>query len=172
MKSNGSLSEATVVPAPISSLKRSRQPYLTQHSSHIAFPAANHRSEHSENVVDLAGTSYGKMELVLNELGMICDWNSQFRDWLGYRRSDLVFRHISILLPKLAEMKLMCGRQINPRLRFLFRIGYQFQLVGFAGKQFEGRLFINNMENRGRHYLRTMIFPVKEWISPQYIIDI
>jgi hypothetical protein len=70
-----------------------------------------------------------------------------------------------VLLPQLGEIKLMCGKQINPRLRFLFRIGHQFQLVSFSGKYLEGTLFINDMENRGRHYLRTMIFPVKEWAA-------
>ncbi len=165
MKSNGSLNEAIATPIPISPLKRSRRLFLNQGSSHISLPVVNHAREHDENVADLVGTSYGKMELVLNELGMICDWNSQFRDWLGYRRSDLVFRHISVLLPKLAEIKLMCGKQINPRLRFLFRIGHRFQLVDFGGKYFEGTLFINEMENRGRRYLRTTILPTKEWAT-------
>jgi hypothetical protein len=172
MKSNGSLSEATVDSISIVSPKRSRRSHLDQRIPRIILPAANHGIQDAEIAVDMAGTSYGKMELVLNELGMICDWNSQFRSWLGYRRSDLVFRHISVLLPKLANIKLMCGKQINPRLRFLFRVGYQFQLVSFAGRQVEGTLFINDMENRGRHYLRTIIFPISEWADSQYAIDI
>jgi PAS domain-containing protein len=165
MKSNGSLHEAIATPIAISPLKRPGRLPLNQSLSPIDLPVANHASAHGENVVDLVGTSYGKIELILNELGMICDWNSQFRDWLGYRRSDLVFRHISVLLPKLAEIKLMCGKQINPRLRFLFRVGHRFQLVGFGGKYLEGTLFINEMENRGRRYLRTTIFPTKEWAN-------
>ncbi len=172
MKFNGSLSEATADAVASTPPKRTLQLHLEQRLSHIVLPVANHGSSSADNMVDLAGTSYGKMELVLNEFGMICDWNSQFRNWLGYRRSDLMFRHISVLLPKLAVIKLMCGKQINPRLRFLFRIGCRFQLLSFAGKQVEGRLFINDMEHRGRRYLRTIILPVYDWENAQYAIDI
>ncbi|HEY8085541.1 MAG TPA: PAS domain-containing protein [Methylophilaceae bacterium] len=173
MKTNGSLSEATVDSSSVvTSPKRPSPLHPEPRLSRIVLPVANHGNGSTEKIIDIAGTSYGKMELVLNELGMICDWNSQFRNWLGYRRSDLVFRHISVLLPKLADIKLMCGKQINPRLRFLFRVGYQFQLVSFAGNHVEGTLFINEMENRGRRYLRTIIYPISEWTDAQYAIDI
>ncbi len=100
-----------------------------------------------------------KMELTLNEQGMICDCDIPTNNLFGYRRSELAWRHISDLLPELAGIKLMCNGQINPRLSFLSRIGHRFQLVGISGNHFEGRFFIRVLESQDRFDLRAMIFP-------------
>lgn len=100
------------------------------------------------------------MDLTLNEQGMICDCNMDGMEALGYRRSDLAWQHISALVPELAGIKLMLGEKINPRLHFLSRIGYRFRLIGQGGKHMEGELFIRDMEQPGKRFLRAMIFPV------------
>ena len=100
-----------------------------------------------------------KIDLSLNEQGMIFDCNVPTGGLFGYRRSELAWRHISELMPELAGIKLMRDDQVNPRLRFLSHIGHRFQLLGLGGKPFEVRFFILDMENQGRRYLRAMIFP-------------
>lgn len=98
------------------------------------------------------------LELTLTPQGVICDCVVPYGSWLGYRRSEIVWRHISALLPDLAEIEIMCGEELNPRLRFLSHIGHLFRLVDSDGKPCRGELFIRDTENRG-HELRAMIFP-------------
>lgn len=116
----------------------------------------------TEYIKALPGVFDNKMELTLNEQGIICDCNIPVGDLFGYRRSELAWRHISELMPELAGIKLMHDGRINPRLHFLSHIGHRFQLLGLGGKLFEVKLFIRDMEIQGRHDLRAMIFPVEE----------
>ena len=60
-----------------------------------------------------------KIELTLNEQGMICGCNIPTGDLFGYGRGSSAWGHISELMPELAAIKLMRDGQINPRLRFL-----------------------------------------------------
>lgn len=103
-----------------------------------------------------------KIDLTLNEQGMICDCNIPTGDLFGYRHNELAQRHISELMPELTAITLMRGGQINPRLRFLSHIGHRFHLIGLGGKLFEVKLFIRDMENQGHHYFRAMIFPFEK----------
>lgn len=107
-----------------------------------------------------AGGADSRIDLTLNELGVICACDIQAGDKLGYGCSELAWRHISTLLPELAGIGLMRDGQINPRLRFLSHIGHRFQLVGLGGEIAEGRLFLRDVENHGRHDVQAMIFPV------------
>jgi hypothetical protein len=102
-----------------------------------------------------------KIELTLNEQGMIYSYNIPTGDLFGYRRGELDLGHISELMPELATIKLMRDGQINPRLRFLSHIGHRFQLMSLGGKLFDVKFFIREMESQGRRYLRAMIFPLK-----------
>ena len=103
-----------------------------------------------------------KIELTLNEQGMVCDCTIPIGDLFGYRRGAPVWGHISVLMPELAAIKLMRDGQINPRLRFLSHIGHRFQLLSFGGKLFDVKFFIRDIENNSRRYLRAMIFPFED----------
>ncbi len=100
-----------------------------------------------------------KMELTLNEQGMICGCNIPTDDLFGYRHGALAWGHISELMPELASIKLMQDGHINPRLRFLSHIGHRFQLLSLGGKLFDVKFFIREIESHGRRYLCAMIFP-------------
>ena len=100
-----------------------------------------------------------KMELTLNEQGMICGCNIPTGDLFGYRRGQSAWGHISELVPELASIKLMREGRINPRLRFLSHIGHRFQLLSLGGKLFDVKFFIREIESQGRRYLSAMIFP-------------
>jgi hypothetical protein len=67
--------------------------------------------------------------LTLNGCGMICECNLASKTLFKYHRNALVWMAISMLLPELAGVALMESGQPNARLRFLCRIGHQFQAV-------------------------------------------
>ena len=100
-----------------------------------------------------------KMELTLDEQGMICGCNIPTGDLFGYRLGQSAWGHISELVPELASIKLMREGRINPRLRFLSHIGHRFQLLSLGGKLFDVKFFIREIESQGRRYLSAMIFP-------------
>ena len=100
-----------------------------------------------------------KIELTLDEQGMICGCNIPTGDLFGYRCGESAWGHISVLMPELASIKLMRDGQINPRLRFLSHIGHRFQLLSLGGKLFDVKFFIREIESQGRRYLSAMIFP-------------
>jgi hypothetical protein len=106
-------------------------------------------------------TEVGMLELTLSENGMIRDCSKACGKCLGCPPGDLLWRHISVLLPQLAGIPLMLGGQINPRLRFLSHIGRQFEFVGISGARFLSEVFLNDIESLGRHYLHLVIRPVR-----------
>jgi hypothetical protein len=113
----------------------------------------------SKQLIAPPSTFDNKIELTLNEQGMICGCNISTGDLFGYRRDALAWGHISKLMPELASIKLMHGGHINPRLRFLSHIGHRFQLLSLGGKLFDVKFFIREIESQGRRYLSAMIFP-------------
>jgi hypothetical protein len=100
-----------------------------------------------------------KIELTLNEQGMICRCDIPAGDLFGYCHDASVWSHISEPMPELASIKLMRDSRINPRLRFLSRIGNRFQLLSMGGKLFDVKFFIREIESQGRRYVSAMIFP-------------
>jgi PAS domain-containing protein len=97
--------------------------------------------------------------LMLNDNGLIHDCNQACEKLFGYLSCEIIWKHISMLLPQLAGISLMSGEQINPRLHFLTHIGHQFEVIGLGGIHFASRLFINEVENLGQHYLRLIVCP-------------
>jgi len=95
--------------------------------------------------------------LTLDDRGVVCDCNDACETLFKCRRSDLLRRHVSKLLPQLAEMDLMPNGQPNPRLRFLCRIGRQFRAVADDGEDIASELFFNVLDNRGRHELSLIV---------------
>lgn len=88
--------------------------------------------------------------LIVDGRGMIRACNSSCEKLLGYRRRELTWRHISMVLPTLAEVGLMENGEPNPRLRFLCRIGRRFEVVPRDQGQFAGDIFLNRLGGRDR----------------------
>lgn len=101
------------------------------------------------------------LEVILSENGMIQECSMACMTYLKCSPSELLWQHISVLLPQFAVMPLMQGGQINPRLRFLSHIGNQFELIGKGGVRFLSEVFFNDVEGQGRHYLHLVIRPVR-----------
>lgn len=99
--------------------------------------------------------------LTLDDRGMICNCNRACEALFKYRRSDLVWRHVSMLLPQLAGSDLMPGAQPNPRLRFLARIGCHFQAVTRDGERFASELYFNSLGNSERGQLSLIVRPAE-----------
>lgn len=87
--------------------------------------------------------------LTLDENGMICDCNHACETLFRYRRSELAWRPVSMLMPQLAKHELMKSGQPNPYLRFLCRIGHRFEALTQDGEHFQGALFLNVIDGRG-----------------------
>jgi PAS domain-containing protein len=97
--------------------------------------------------------------LTLDGRGMICDCNRAGENLFEYHRNALVWRAISMLLPELAGLALMESGQPNARLRFLCRIGHQFQAVTQNGERFAGALCLNLLDSAGYGRLSLIVCP-------------
>ncbi|MEO8418070.1 MAG: PAS domain-containing protein [Methylophilaceae bacterium] len=100
--------------------------------------------------------------LTLSGKGMIRECNEAAGRLFGCQSGQLIWQHISVLLPQLAETVLIQDEQINPRLRFLSRIGHRFEVTGPDGTGFTSKLFLRCVENSGRRYLRVIFRPAGE----------
>lgn len=96
--------------------------------------------------------------LIINDSGMIHDCDATGHWLLGLSPGKLFKKHISALLPELSDICLMHNGQINPRLRFLSRIGHHFNLIGNNGVCFASRIFIHAIGNSDLR-LRMIICP-------------
>jgi len=128
------------------------------HASQAQLAAAN---------VDRPGSSAGisvdtwdeLAVLTLDGRGMICDCNYAGEALFGYLLSELVWRHVSMLLPQLAELELIQDGRPNAHLRFLCRIGQPFQAVTQNRECFTGQLFLNVLDAKGRGRLTLIVRP-------------
>lgn len=100
--------------------------------------------------------------LTLDSRGMIRDCNKAGEALFKRRRSDLIWRHVSILVPQLANMELVQNSGPNARLRFLSRIGRHFRVVKGDGESFDGELFLNVLDSRGYGHLLLIVRPAVE----------
>lgn len=101
----------------------------------------------------------GVVMLTLSDNGWIRSCNKAAGKLLGCASSELLWQHISMLLPQLAETPLMQKGQINPRLRFLSRIGHRFEVVAPSGTRIFSKLFFTDVEYPERHNLCLIIRP-------------
>jgi hypothetical protein len=125
-------------------------------------PQARSETVASVPSVAAAGPEERAAVLTLDNRGMICDCNRSAETLFMYRRSEMVWRHVSMLLPQLAELDLMPNGQPNPRLRFLCRIGRAFQAFARNGERFASDLFFNVLRNSDQGRLLLIVRPVEE----------
>jgi len=97
---------------------------------------------------------------ILSNDGAIIDANPEGIQLLGCSpsQSDFKQQHISNVLPKLNEVDLLekNEKRVNPYLRFLSRIGHQFEINASDGKQYGGELYFNDIDNTGEHQILVM----------------
>lgn len=120
------------------------------------------RVEAAKGMEENATPEDGVVVLTLSDDGWIRSCNKAAGKLLGCATSELLWQHISTLLPQLAQTPLMLKAQINPRLRYLSRIGHRFEVVAPSGARIFSKLFINDVEYPERHNLCLIICPFDE----------
>jgi PAS domain-containing protein len=95
--------------------------------------------------------------LVLDDRGMIQECSGASEDLFGYRPNELVWQHVSLVLPQLAEVRLVENGQINSRLHFLCSLGGYFRALTRSGEQFASDLFLNDLGKPGAPRLRLIV---------------
>jgi hypothetical protein len=120
------------------------------------------QSPPSANALDVANPAFteeGMVVLMLNESGFILNCNTVAGKLLGGMTSQLLWQPITKFLPQLVNTALMLNGKINPRLRFLSRIGHLFEVTSADGESFKSRVFFNEVENYGQQNLCLVILP-------------
>lgn len=82
-----------------------------------------------------------RLVLTLHYNGMITECNKAGGRLLGCLPSELIWQHISRLLPQLKNVALMEGSNLNPYLHFLSRVGYKFDVISLRGARLIARVF-------------------------------
>ena len=132
------------------------------------------RRDHVENRLKQAqGRSYGCSDpalafrdnvddgglafLTLDEVGIIIDCDGAIEAMFGYPRADLIFRHVSMLLPRLEDMELIQGGHLSSRLHYLCHVGLPFLVRPRDGEQFLGYLLLTDLSNPAERRLRLSV---------------
>ena len=98
--------------------------------------------------------------LTLDERGVILDCSKAAERLFGYLRSELMWRHVSQLLPQLIEDVLVQDGRLNPKLSFLCHSGHLFQTHGRQGRAFRSELHFVELNNLSGRILRLIVCPV------------
>lgn len=103
-----------------------------------------------------------RLILTLHYNGMITECNKAGGKLLGCLPSELVWQHISRLLPQLKNVALMEGANLNPYLHFLSRVGYKFDVISHTGVRLIARVFFCEIGSMGHRFLRVIICPISQ----------
>jgi PAS domain S-box-containing protein len=98
--------------------------------------------------------------LSLDEKGMIVDCSKSFRTLFGFRRSDLVWKHVSTLFPQFEGVELVQGGQVNSMLNYLSRCGKLYEAKNRQGDTLSINLSFVPIENKGKRIVRMIVHQV------------
>jgi len=104
--------------------------------------------------------------ITLKRDGSICDCNKAAEALFGHHRDQLMSRPVAQLLPELADVEWIQKQQPNPQLRFLCRIGKQFEALGRDGTPFPCRITLVDLGNHIQCRLRLVIWRVASATAP------
>jgi hypothetical protein len=125
----------------------------------------SHSIEYRESQVaglELGDENDDRLVLTLHLNGMITECNKAGGRLLDCLPSELVWRHISQLLPQLKNVALMQGQNLSPYLGFLSRIGYQFEVISLKGAHLLGKAFFCEIGSMDHRFLRVIICPLAQ----------
>ena len=97
--------------------------------------------------------------LTLDERGMICDCSKAGERLFGYPRREMVWQHVSKLLPELSEIQLVKNGQFNPQLGFLCHCGHHFRTRNRLGGVFLSELHFVLLNDADKHSIRMIVQP-------------
>jgi PAS domain S-box-containing protein len=87
----------------------------------------------------------GMATIALNDDGLIQGCSSTCEKIFGYRQTELLGRHVSVLLPKLEGVVLVNHNEVNPRLKYLCHCAIPFLAKRRDGGNFAGEVFFNRL---------------------------
>lgn len=96
----------------------------------------------------------GLAMIATDDAGHIKDCSRGCEDIFGYRQHELSGRHVSTLLPQLADTELVQEDRVHPRLAFLCRCAMPFDARHRDGRRFSSELFINRLD---RHNIVVLV---------------
>lgn len=96
-------------------------------------------------------------EAVLDAQGVIQECDESFARRFGYAASQVPGRHLSELLPELADVELLPDGHLNERLHFFCHIGKRFRALRRDGIQFAIRLFLTMIGSDDAPRLRMLV---------------
>ena len=97
--------------------------------------------------------------LSLDERGMIKDCSRSLEMLLGFRRSELVWQHVSMVFPQLEGIEIFQDGQVNPKLNYFCRCGQSYQAQKRQGDAVSSKLNFVCLENQGKRTLRLFVRP-------------
>lgn len=121
---------------------------IVQHPASVVIKQLSHQAAEEDRMI-----------LTVNANGMIAECNRAGGKLLGCLPSELIWQPLSKLLPKLQNVALLQGQNLNPYLNFLSRAGYLFDLQTNSGVHLACRVFFCVVGGMGQHCLRVIICP-------------
>lgn len=100
--------------------------------------------------------------LILDKRGMILECNHEAEKLFGYSASELIRRHVSLLLPQLAEGMLVRDDKINPKLKFMCHCGQLFLALDRHCRAFLSELHLVELAHPGRFAVRAILCPSRQ----------
>lgn len=97
--------------------------------------------------------------LTLDERGMIRDCSKAGEILFGYPRQDMVWKHVSKLLPELSEIQLVKNGKFNPQLGFLCHCGHHFRTTNRLGSIFLSELHCVLLNDADKRSIRMIVQP-------------
>lgn len=94
--------------------------------------------------------------LILDRRGMILECNQAAERLFGYSAGELVWRHVSLLLPQLQEGILVRDGKINPKLKFICHCGQLFMALDRQCRTFLSELHLVELSG---HTVRAILCP-------------
>lgn len=104
--------------------------------------------------------------LALDERGMIQDCSKSFENLFGFQRRDLVWQHVSRLLPQLTGVDLVQAGRLNPLLNYLCHCGHRYDAQDRQGRIVSCILSLVRVEFDGKRSLRLIINPLLPELEP------
>lgn len=95
--------------------------------------------------------------LMLDERGMILDCSKSAEELLGYLRSELVWRHVSLLVPHFENNTMILNGKVNPRIRYLCHCGHLFKVRDRQGQSFLSEIHLFEPQNQDRRTVRLIL---------------
>lgn len=97
--------------------------------------------------------------LTVDERGMICDCSRAGEILFGYSLRDLVWQHVSKLLPELSGIQLVKNGRLNSQLGFLSRCGQPFLAINRLGNICLNNLNFVLLIYAGEYAIRVTVQP-------------